>query len=256
MSVEKIVTQGLAGIPHAFMGRQGGISQGIYAGLNTGLGSGDEPDAVAANRNAAVAAVRPGAQLCSVYQIHSARAVTVNAPDAGGAQARPRADAMVTTARDVLLGIVTADCAPVLLADSTAGVIGAAHAGWRGALAGVTDNTIALMEKHGASRGSIRAAIGPCIGARSYEVDDRFVQIFAADDEESRNFFKAGRCGHHLFDLGGYLAVRLARAGVGKIELVDEDTVAQPDRFFSYRRSTLAGEAAYGRQISLIALPT
>lgn len=251
--VEVIRARGLGNVPHGFLGRRGGVSQGVVAGLNVGLGSQDDPAAVAENRRRAAAAVLPGAPLASLYQVHSADVVRVNAayPDAE----RPHADALVTERPGLLLGILTADCAPVLFADAQAGVVGAAHAGWKGALAGVTDATIAAMEKIGARRDRIAAAIGPCIARASYEVDDGFLGRFAAIDPENERFFASGRDGRYQFDLEAYVTHRLAAAGLARIEALGLDTYAQSDRFYSYRRATHKGEPDYGRQISLIGLP-
>lgn len=248
-----IRARGLGDVPHGFLGRCGGVSQGVVAGLNVGLGSQDDPAAVAENRRRAAAAVLPGAPLASLYQVHSADVVRVNAayPDAE----RPHADALVTERPGLLLGILTADCAPVLFADAQAGVVGAAHAGWKGALAGVTDATIAAMEKIGARRDRIAAAIGPCIARASYEVDEGFLGRFAAVDPENERFFASGRDGRYQFDLEAYVTHRLAAAGVARVEALGLDTYAQPDRFYSYRRATHKGEPDYGRQISLIGLP-
>lgn len=242
----------LAGVRHGFLGRVGGVSEGVCWGLNAGLGSHDDADAVAENRRRAALAVAPEATLVGLYQIHSADVVTVATPyeDAD----RPRADAMVTDQPGILLGIVTADCAPVLFADLQAGVIGAAHAGWKGALGGVTDNTITAMEALGADRGRIVAAVGPCIARASYEVDEAFRVRFAAEDYDTDRFFADGKRGHAWFDLEAYVAHRLAAAGIARVETLGEDTYSQPDRFYSYRRATHRGEADYGRQISLIAL--
>jgi YfiH family protein len=248
--VEVIRAQALAGIPHGFLGRRGGESQGATAGLNVGHGADDKIEAVAENRRRAVAAVLPGAKLATVYQVHSPEVVEVRAP--WPHDQRPRADAMVTDRPGLLLGVVTADCAPVLLADSEAGVIGAAHAGWRGAHGGVLENTVAAMERLGAERARIVAAIGPAIAQPSYEVDAKFRDNFGPDDE---GFFSAGRPGHWQFDLAGYAAGRLRAAGVDTVEQLDLDTYADPDRFFSYRRATHRGEPTYGRQFSLIGLP-
>ncbi len=254
MSVEVLTHPALAGTAHGFLGRRGGVSTGIHAGLNVGWGSEDDPAATAENRARAVAAVLPGATLTCAYQVHSADVVTVTEPwpEAG----RPRADALVTDRPGVLLGILTADCAPVLFADREAGVIGAAHAGWKGAIGGVTDATIAAMEALGAGRSRIAAGIGPCIAQASYEVDEVFEARFEADDPGNARFFRAGRAGHAWFDLEGYVAARLAAAGVGTVAMLGEDTYAQTDRFFSFRRATHAGEPGYGRQISLIGLPS
>ena len=242
----------LEGIPHGFLGRRGGHSTGLVAGLNAGLGSGDNDEAVQANRALAVGAVLPGARLVSVYQVHSPLCVTVTEPWSDAS--RPHADALVTNRPGLLLGIVTADCAPVLLADRAAGVIGAAHAGWKGAAAGVTDQTIAAMEALGAQRSRIVAAVGPCIAQASYEVDQAFVDRFCADDPANRQFFAEGQPGHAQFDLEGYVAARLESAGIGGVERLGRDTYPHPARFFSFRRATHLGEPDYGRQISLIGL--
>lgn len=250
--VELLRAAGLGNVLHGFAGRRGGVSTGVYAGLNVGLGSEDERDAVLRNRDLARDALLPGATLVTVHQVHSPDAVTVTAPIA--ADERPAADAMVTNRSGLILGILTADCVPVLFADASAGVIGAAHAGWKGALGGVTDRTIGAMEALGAARDRIACAIGPCIGRSSYEVTLDFAERFAAADAENDRFFSAGREGHCQFDIAAYVAARLAGAGIGQIELLDEDTYSQPDRFYSYRRSCHRGEADYGRQISMIAL--
>ena len=242
----------LGTIPHGFLGRRGGHSAGLVAGLNAGLGSGDNAEAVQANRALAVGAVLPGARLVSVYQIHSADCATVAEPWSD--DRRPRADALVTDRPGVLLGIVTADCAPVLLADRAAGVIGAAHAGWKGAAAGVTDQTIAAMEALGAQRSRIVAAIGPCIAQASYEVDQAFVDRFCAADPANRGFFADGAPGHAQFDLEGYVAARLESAGIGAVQRLGLDTYPDPARFYSFRRAAHLGEPDYGRQISLIGL--
>ena len=248
--VEVIRAAALGGVPHGFLGRRGGISTGLVAGLNAGLGSGDDEADVAENRARAAAAVLPGAALVGVYQVHSPDCVAVDEPWADNK--RPEGDALVTNRRGILLGIVTADCAPVLLADSEAGVIGAAHAGWKGAIGGVTDNCIAAMEALGARRAHIAAAVGPCIAQASYEVDDQFAARFADADAANARFFAAGRAGHWHFDLEHYVASRLIAAGIGQVECLGLDTLSAPDRFYSYRRATVAGEPAYGRQISLI----
>jgi YfiH family protein len=243
----------LAGVPHAFLGREGGVSTGILAGLNVGLGSTDDPAAIAENRRRAVEAVLPGSSLVTVHQVHSADAVIATAPFPD--EARPHADALVTDRPGLLLGILTADCVPVLLADSEAGVVGAAHAGWKGALGGVTDATIAAMEQLGARRERIAAAIGPCIARASYEVDDAFATRFEQADPANERFFAAGRPGHQQFDIEAYVLARLAGAGVRQIEALGLDTYADERAFFSYRRATHRGEPDYGREISLIGLP-
>ena len=242
----------LDGVAHGFLGRRGGVSTGVHAGLNVGAGSADDRAAIGENRARAVAAVVPGAALVTLFQVHSAEVVAVAAPFAD--DARPRADALVTATPGLALGILTADCAPVLLADAHAGVVGAAHAGWKGALGGVTDATLAAMEALGARRDRIAAAIGPCIARASYEVDDGFRARFCEADGANDRFFADGRAGHAQFDLEGYVAHRLAIAGVGRVAMLGEDTYAQEDRFFSFRRATHRGESDYGRQISLIAI--
>ena len=251
--VEVVRAAAFEGLPHGFLGRRGGVSTGVAAGLNVGLGAGDDGSAVAENRALAVAAVLPGGRLVTVYQVHSPDCVTVTAPwpDAE----RPHADALVTNRPGILLGIVTADCAPVLLADVEAGVIGAAHAGWKGAIGGVTDAAITAMEALGAQRSRIAAAIGPCIAQGSYEVDDAFRARFCADALDNARFFAPGKPGHCHFDLAAYVAARLATAGIARVERLELDTCALADRYFSYRRATLLGQPAYGRQFSLIGLP-
>lgn len=252
MSLEVVTSPLLAGTRHGFLGRTGGVSTGLVAGLNVGLGSGDDPAAIAENRRLAVAAVAPGADLVTVFQVHSPEVVVATAawPDAD----RPHADALVTDRPGLVLGILTADCAPVLMADLGAGVVGAAHAGWKGAIAGVTDATIAAMESLGARRDRIAAVVGPCIAQSSYEVDDAFRARFVAADTDNDRFFIPGRPGHARFDLPGYVMHRLSAAGVGRVEALGLDTLELADRFYSFRRATLAGEPDYGRQITLIAL--
>ena len=244
----------LHAVPHGFLGRRGGVSTGGLAGLNVGYGSGGDRAAIDRNRELAVEAIAPGAELVTVYQVHGADCVTVTEP--WGEDGRPKADAMVTDRPGVLLGILTADCAPVLFADSEAGVVGAAHAGWKGALAGVTDETVAAMESLGAARQRIAAAIGPCIAQASYEVDEGFRETFLAAGDANARFFRAGEPGHWQFDLEGYVRKRLQDAGIGTVVSLALDTYAQPDRFYSYRRATHLAEPHYGRQFSLIALST
>jgi YfiH family protein len=252
MSAEVVISPLLDGMRHGFLGRRGGVSTGLVAGLNVGLGSGDDPAAVAENRRRALAAVAPGAQLVTVFQVHSPAVVVATAawPD----EARPKADALVTDRPGLALGILTADCAPVLFADTEAGVIGAAHAGWKGAIAGVTDATVAAMEGLGARRERIIAVVGPCIGQASYEVDDGFRARFVAAGPDNERLFVTGRPGHAQFDLPGYVAHRLTGFGVGQVDVLALNTMELADRFYSFRRATLAGEPDYGRQISLIAL--
>ena len=253
MSVEAIRAAALAGVPHGFLGRRGGVSEGICGGLNTGWGSGDDVAAIAENRRRAVAAVAPGARLVTVHQVHSPDALHASAPWPD--DRRPHADAMVADRPGLALGILTADCAPVLLADRAAGVIGAAHAGWKGAFAGVIESVVAAMEARGARRERIVAAVGPAIARKSYEVDEAFARRFAEADPDNDRYFSPGREGHCQFDLEAYVLARLAGAGVTRAEALGLDTYAEPARFFSYRRATHNGEPTYGRQLSLIALP-
>ncbi|MGQ0659911.1 peptidoglycan editing factor PgeF [Sphingosinicella sp.] len=253
MKVEVIHADALAGVPHGFLGRPGGVSTGHCEGLNTGFGADDGRDAVIENRRRAIEAVAPGAALVTGHQIHSAEVVVATAPWPD--DARPKADALVTDRPGLALGIVTADCAPVLLADRDAGVIGATHAGWKGAFAGVIGATVAAMEKLGADRSRIAAAVGPCIARKSYEVDEDFLRRFVEAEPENERFFAPGREDHHQFDLEAYVLSRLAEAGVTRAEALGLDTYADSDRFFSFRRATHNSEPTYGRQLSLIALP-
>ena len=240
--------QNLPGIAHGFFGREGGVSTGLYASLNCGAGSGDDPAAVIENRDRAGAALAPHARLVTLAQIHSA---TVHAVETGwDFGTRRQGDGLVTALPNVILGILTADCAPVLFADAEAGVIGAAHAGWKGALAGVLEATIAAMEKLGARSGHIRAAIGPTISQTDYEVGEDLRARFGAEDSR---FFAAGRPGHFRFDLPGYVSHRLRHAGVAAIGDLALCTYPAANGFFSYRRATHLGESDYGREISAIA---
>ena len=240
----------LPGVAHGFFGRQGGVSDGVYASLNCGPGSGDARDKVIENRRRAMAALGANGELLTLYQIHSATAVRVTAPWPIGEG--PRADAMATKLPGLALGILTADCAPLLLADAKAGVIGAAHAGWKGAQGGIIEAVVAEMEALGAARGHIAAAIGPCISQANYEVGPEFRAAFA---QGGARFFAAGqRPDHFQFDLEGFVATQLAAAGVARIEKLAACTYARPADFFSFRRATHAGERDYGRQISAIML--
>ncbi|KQN25447.1 polyphenol oxidase [Sphingomonas sp. Leaf33] len=252
MSVEVIRARALEGVAHGFLTRSGGVSEGPYASLNCGIGSHDDPAKVAENRRRAAEAVVPGAQLVGLYQVHGADAVAVL--DGFDPTVRPHADALVTNRPGIALGILTADCAPVLFADTAAGVVGAAHAGWKGAVGGITDSTLLTMETLGADRGRLVTAIGPCIAQANYEVDDAFRQRFAAEDDGSDRFFRDAGAGHAMFDLAGYVAHRLARAGVRRVEIVGADTYADDTRFFSYRRATHRAAGDAGRQISIIGL--
>ncbi len=251
--LDRIEAPTLNGVPHGFFGRAGGVSGGVVAGLNCGLGSGDHPPHIAENRYRATQAVLPGGRLVAPYQVHGADVMTVVRP--WGDDARPEADALVTAEPGAVLSILTADCAPVLFADREAGVVGAAHAGWKGALAGVTDATIVGMEGLGARRERIAAAIGPTIARASFEVGDDLVARFLADDGENQRFVTQGPTGKSHFDLEAYVAHRLAAAGVRRVAALGLDTYANPDRFYSYRRATHRGEVDYGRQIALIAVP-
>ena len=241
-------------IRHGFFTREGGVSQGVYASLNCGPGSKDDPAAVMENRRRAMALMDlPLEALVTLYQTHSSDVVVVTEPWPAGQS--PTADGMVTNQPGIALGILTADCAPVLLADGKAGVVAAAHAGWKGALGGVLDNTVKAMVELGAKKDNIVAAMGPCIGHRSYEVGPEFPAPFLAEDKTNVDFFAPSRkAGHALFDLPGYISRKLAKLGVIEVTRVPADTCRDESRFFSYRRGTLRGEADYGRQLSAIVL--
>ena len=244
----------LSGIRHAFFTRTGGVSDGLYATLNGGVGSRDGSANIAENRArmAAALAVEPH-RLLTANQIHSPQVVVAETP--WTTEARPRADAIVTRMRALAIGVTTADCGPVLLADPRSRVVGAAHAGWRGALAGIAEATVAAMERLGAERSRLRAALGPMIRQDHYEVGPDLMARFAAEDAASGRFFRpAARAGHALFDLPAYIAERLTRAGVRQIEDLGLCTYADVSRFFSYRRSTHRAEADYGRHVHAIAL--
>lgn len=252
-AIAPVTAAGLSSLPHGFFTRRGGVSTGLYASLNCGPGSSDAPAAVQENRRSVAAHLHAPHGLVSLYQVHGRDIVTVE--DEYDITQRPKADGLVTRRRGIALGILSADCAPVLFADAQAGVIGACHAGWRGALAGVSDATIDAMIALGAKRERIQAAIGPCIGQASYEVSEPFREEFLATDAGNAIFFGTGkRDGHWQFDLPAYLMQRLRQAGVAA-ETLGLDTCSDPDRFFSYRRMTLLKEADYGRQVSAIALP-
>jgi hypothetical protein len=236
---------------HGFFTRKGGASSGIFAGLNCGTGSSDQAEIVAINRARVADAMGVTIDhLVNVYQIHSADAVTVRGPQ----DILPKADAMVTATPGVALAILTADCEPVLFADAKAGVIGAAHAGWRGAKDGVLEATLTAMEALGANRAHTSAVIGPCISQAAYEVGPEFYEAFTDDDPETRRFFAQGKADRLMFDLPGYGLWRLRAAGVGHAEWTRHCTYSDPARFFSYRRTTPAKEADYGRLISVIRL--
>lgn len=236
---------------HGFFTRKGGASSGIFAGLNCGTGSSDQAEVVAINRARVAEAlgVEPGA-LVGVNQVHSADVVTVTAPLAD----RPRADALVTDRPGLALTVLTADCQPVLFADDQAGVIGATHAGWRGAKDGILEATLDAMEALGARRGAIHAVIGPTISQSAYEVGQEFFESFTDDDAETRRFFVNGTGAKYHFDLPGYGLWRLRQAGVGQASWTGHCTYRDPDRFYSFRRATHAQDADYGRLISAIRL--
>lgn len=244
----------LHGIRHAFFTRAGGVSEGVYASLNGGIGSQDKAGNVAENRArmARTLDVSPE-NFVTAYQIHSPDVVIAEQP--WSANARPRADAIVTRVPRLGIAVTTADCSPVLFAEARAGVVGAAHAGWRGALAGVIEATINAMEKLGADRAHVVAAIGPMIRQRSYEVGAELVEKFLGDDRGNARFFApAQRDEHAMFDLAAYVAARLASAGIRQIEDLDRCTYSDPSHFFSYRRSQHRGESDYGRHVNAIAL--
>lgn len=241
----------LGGVKHAFFGRTGGVSTGIYASLNAGTGSRDGADAVRENRRRIAAAFTvPPERLIGVHQVHSPMAVFADAPWSGE---RPHADALVTTTPGLVLSVLTADCAPVLLADEAAGVIAAAHAGWKGALAGVLESTVRLMCAHGAEPTRIAAAIGPCIHQASYEVGPEFGARFGATRAEFARYFAPGCDVKLRFDLPGFCADRLREAGVGQVEILPLDTYAL-QALFSHRHSVHRAEGDYGRNCSAIAL--
>lgn len=242
----------LPNIRHAFFTREGGVSQGIYASLNAGQGSKDDPAHVVENRRRMAAALEAPA-LVTAYQVHSATAII--ASTLWTREQAPRADAIVTNTPSLAIGVTVADCGPLLLADGTAGVVGAAHAGWRGALDGVVEAAVAKMEELGARRENIAAAIGPLIRQPSYEVGPEFVARFRESDAAFEKFFApAARAGHAMFDLPGFISFRLERAGIGDIHDLGLDTYADEAHFFSFRRSTHRGEPDYGRLVAAIAL--
>lgn len=243
------------GMTHGFFGRSGGVSKGVYASLNCALGTQDAPEALAENRRRALEVLSGNAKakLLSLYQAHTPDVVTVC--EAWEPAARPRADGMVTDHRGIAIGIVTADCAPVLFSDNSKRVIGAAHAGWKGALGGVLEATVVAMKGLGSKPENIRAAIGPCISQAAYEVGPEFIARFRdADPNNTRFFVPAPRDTHWQFDLEAYVASRLARVGVGSIEPLHACTYAREADFFSYRRATHRKETDFGHQLSAIML--
>ena len=243
-----------SGVRHGFFTRQGGVTEDTYASLNCGLGSGDDPDRVRTNRARAMDRFGlSGEALATAYQVHSARITVVDKP--WRPDDRPRVDGMVARTKGVALGILTADCTPVLFADPVAGVIGAAHAGWRGARGGVLEATVAAMVDLGARPTHIVAGVGPCIRQESYEVGPEFHEAFTADDAATHRLFRPScREGHFLFDLPGYVARRLSDLSIKAFEELPIDTCADEERFFSYRRTTLNGGGDYGRGLSAIVL--
>ena len=252
--IHAVSLQSLPGIRHAFFTRRGGVSGGVYESLNGGVGSRDASAHVAENRAlmATALGVRPD-NFLTAYQIHSPDVVTIEQPWAP--DARPRADALVTRIPSIAIGVSTADCGPILFADANARVIGAAHAGWRGAFTGVVEATIAAMEKIGAERNNIVAAAGPMIRQPNYEVGPEFVERFKADSAANQRFFApSAKNGHAMFDLAGYIAARLSAAGIAQVEDIGRCTYADADVFYSYRRSVHRSESDYGRHINAIAL--
>lgn len=252
MTLEILTSETLGPVRHGFFTRRGGASSGIYKGLNCGAGSHDQSAIVAINRSRVADAMKVTPEnLISVHQTHSAEVVVVDAPLIGD---KPQADALVTATPGLALGILTADCQPVLFADAKAGVIGAAHAGWKGALNGVLSATIDKMETLGAQRRNVVAVIGPSLSQRNYEVGPEFFDDFVAQDPEHTRFFAQGRDDRMMFDLPSYGLHCLRREGIAQATWTGHCTYADPDRFFSYRRATHAGESDYGRLISAIVL--
>lgn len=240
-------------VRHGFFTRRGGVSKGVYATLNCGPGSRDNPEAVAENRaRVAHHLASRRAPLNTLYQVHSADVIEAGGPWQPGAS--PKADAMVTSQKGLILGVLAADCAPVLLADAKVGVVAAVHAGWRGAFAGVIEATVKKMLALGANSQDIRAAVGPCIAQNSYEVGQEFYAGFTAKSPENAAFFKPGKKGRHHFDLSGFVSARLTACGVRNPEAIAADTYSREKEFFSFRRATHRGESDYGRQISAIML--
>jgi YfiH family protein len=250
----KLTSPALDGLPHGFFTREGGVSKGLYGALNGGLGSRDEREAVLENRARMAAALGvEAARFMTPYQVHSADVITVSGPWPG--EERPQADALVTATPGLAIGVSTADCGPLLFADRQAGVVGAAHAGWQGAFKGIAERTIEAMEALGANRARVTVAIGPMIRQPNYEVGPEFVARFTGQEAANAAFFTpSGKPGHALFDLPGYLVARLTRFGVAGIADLGRCTYAEPDVFYSYRRSTHRAEPDYGRHISAIAL--
>lgn len=253
MQLNFLTDTALKGTRHGFFTREFGVSDGIYAGLNCGTGSADDPKLVKINRaRVALAAGLPTDALLSLHQVHSSDVIEVTEPQWSGE--RPKADAMVTKHPAIGLGILTADCAPVLFADPKAKIVGAAHAGWKGALNGVTENTIDAMIRLGANREDISATVGPCISQTAYEVGPEFFENFADENSDYTRFFINGQSDKMQFDLPMFVLHRLREAGIKTAKWVSECTYATPKKFYSYRRTTHAKEPDYGRLISVIRL--
>ena len=246
---ERVSSTALNGVAHGFFGARAISPAGAGVPLQCGFNAESDPEQVERDRTLCSDAILPGGALVTPQQVHSAEAVIVDR--VWGEGTRPQADAVVTSARGIVLGVVTADCAPILFADREAGIIAAAHAGWRGAVDGIIESSLAAMEQLGAQLSRVSAAIGPCIAQDSYEVDAPFRERFADGDDR---FFRAGQPGHWQFDLEGYVGHRLAQAGVRTVDPLGLDTYALTGRFHSYRRATHGGAKAYGRQLSLIGL--
>lgn len=255
---EKLNGSSAGKIQHGFFGRQGGVSKGIYSNLNCGVGSNDDPKSVQENRARVAGKLSVELKnLITLWQVHSSDCLIIDKP-VGQGDERPKADALVTDKAGLALGVLTADCGPILFAGEKpdgSPVIGAAHAGWGGALKGVLESTVERMQELGAELDTIRATVGPCIGPKSYEVSVGFETPFLERNPEDEHFFReAQKSGHLMFDLPGYIASRLAQAGLKQVTITGDDTFAEPELFFSYRRSTHRKEADYGRQISAIVI--
>ena len=252
MTLEILTSELLSPVRHGFFTRRGGASSGVFHGLNCGLGSSDQSEIVRINRHRVADAMDVAPEdLATIYQVHSADALTLDSPPEQGTV---KADAMVTATPGLVLGVLTADCQPVLFSDPEAGVIGAAHAGWKGALGGVLEATLERMEELGADRARIVAAIGPTISQQAYEVGSEFLETFLAEDPESARFFANGTGDRYHFDLVGYSLNRLRTAGIADVEWIRRCTYSEPEHFYSYRRSVHNKEADYGRLISVIRL--
>ena len=250
MILPAVVSPDLAGVRHAYFTRQGGVSEGVYASLNGGTGSRDAPDAVTENRRRMAAHLKADTLLVP-YQVHAARCLAVSEPW----DERPHADALATATPGLAIGVTGADCGMILFADSKAGVVAAAHAGWQGAFGGVLEATLDAMEGLGAARARVTAVLGPTIAQPSYEIGPEFIERFCGHDASYATFFApSGQTGHHRFDLPGFIGHRLRTGGVGRFVSLGLDTYADAARFYSFRRKTHRGEADYGRLVSAIRL--